>query len=815
MTLTFTRLFTAGFTDLVSVIPPGARLSAQSKISPDQIGKIPGRQNMGGLWGGYDWADYVPNPRDIAYWDRTRANIGLKAAKYPALDIDVTNESLASMIQAEAVRLLGAAPVRVGRHPKSLLMYRTDEAFGRMRLRFIDNDGVEHLVELLADGQQYVIGGIHPATREPYRLDTDICAGGPASLPLISKAQVEAFFAAIADTLQTLGCPVVKADHSADKADARKHVDQADLLAPSMGKLAEVVAALPNTSAAFPDREDYLLIGYAIKAAAGEANEADARDLFCGWAARWDDAGPDAMDTAAHDFDRMYPPFSVGWGYLLEKAGELGIVEVAKEEFAALAPAPEPEPELEMPDSDGPVAPWSDVAMMRRCWHMFGHEIRHVTGIGWVIWNGNRWARDDNGELTRRIVQVLSLSSAQALSTIEKADKAERIAGRLASANTAAAVAKLLVQPSLCFRPEQMDASHFHINTPGGVVDLTSGEMLAPDPTFYMTRTAAVTPDFNRPAPRWKQFLKEATGGNAELESYLQRLAGYALTGSTREHMVAFLYGEGGNGKSLFLNTLTTIMGDYSQVAPMDVFVASGFDRHPTDLAGLVGARLVTASETQEGRRWDEAKLKSMTGGDPIKARFMRQDFFTFTPQFTLLFAGNHAPQLANVDAAMKRRMHLIPFTHRPPKPDPELPDKLREEHAQILAWAIQGAIIWNVAGLSPPDVVLDATEEYLEGEDALGRWLADRCVERENATVFSKDLYHDWIKWCQETGEKAGLGYSQKRFSQALKTRGLTLWRDTASGLRGFRGIELLVGDYDAVTDFAGVSPTTAKGKA
>jgi len=368
-------------------------------------------------------------------------------------------------------------------------------------------------------------------------------------------------------------------------------------------------------------------------------------------------------------------------------------------------------------------------------------------------------------------------------------------------------VTKLLVQPALCVRPEQMDPSHFHLNTPAGVIDLSTGQMMPPEASFFMTRVTSVSPDFTRPAPRWKQFLKEATGGDPELESYLQRLAGYALTGSNREHMVAFFYGEGGNGKSLFLNCLTAIMGEYAQVAPMDVFVASTYDRHPTDLAGLVGARLVTASETQEGRRWDEAKLKSLTGGDPIKARFMRQDFFTFTPQFTLLFAGNHAPQLANVDAAMKRRMHLVPFTHRPPKPDHELPDKLREEYPQILAWAIEGSVIWNAAGLSAPDVVLSATEEYLEGEDALGRWIADRCVMRSNATVFSKDLYQDWIKWCQETGEKAGLGYSQKRFSQALKTRGLTIWRDTASGLRGFRGIELLVGDYDAVSEFSGTN--------
>ena len=804
--MNFKQLFESGFKDLVCVIPPGAKLSPASKIAQDQIGKIPGRQNMAGMWGGYDWSSYILTPRDIAQWDSARANIGLKAGKYPAIDIDVTNEALAEMIKAEAFRHLGPAPVRVGRHPKSLLMYRAEELFGKMRIRFVDDNGVEQLVEMLAEGQQYVVGGIHPATREPYSLDRNIAETGPDGLGLITKDKAEAFFAAITETLETLGCQVTKVDHSADKAVERKAVEQTALLAPSIDRLTELVSALPNTSALFPDREDYLLVGYAIKAAAGADHQFEALALFQDWALRWDGAEPNTAETSEADFNRMYPPFSVGWDYLLEKAGALGVVEVAKEEFVA-EEAPLDAVEA-IPAPDGTmVAPWSDVAMTRRCVRAFGNEIRHVTGLGWVIWNGSVWSRDDHGELTRRIVQVLSDASAQALNSIDKPEKAERVAGRVASANTVAAVTKLLVQPALCVRPEQMDPSHYHLNTPAGVIDLSTGQMMPPEASFFMTRVTSVSPDFTRPAPRWKQFLKEATGGDAELESYLQRLAGYALTGSNREHMVAFFYGEGGNGKSLFLNCLTAIMGEYAQVAPMDVFVASTYDRHPTDLAGLVGARLVTASETQEGRRWDEAKLKSLTGGDPIKARLMRQDFFTFTPQFTLLFAGNHAPQLANVDAAMKRRMHLVPFTHRPPKPDHELPDKLREEYPQILAWAIEGAVIWNAAGLSAPDVVLSATEEYLEGEDALGRWIADRCVMRSNATVFSKDLYQDWIKWCQETGEKAGLGYSQKRFSQALKTRGLTIWRDTASGLRGFRGIELLVGDYDAVTEFAGTN--------
>jgi hypothetical protein len=305
--MNFKQLFESGFKDLVCVIPPGAKLSPASKIAQDQIGKIPGRQNMAGMWGGYDWSSYILTPRDIAQWDSARANIGLKAGKYPAIDIDVTNEALAEMIKAEAFRHLGPAPVRVGRHPKSLLMYRAEELFGKMRIRFVDNNGVEQLVEMLAEGQQYVVGGIHPATREPYSLDRNIAETGPDGLGLITKDKAEAFFAAITETLETLGCQVTKVDHSADKAVERKAVEQTALLASSIDRLTELVSALPNTSALFPDREDYLLVGYAIKAAAGADHQFEALALFQDWALRWDGAEPNTAETSEADFNRMYP----------------------------------------------------------------------------------------------------------------------------------------------------------------------------------------------------------------------------------------------------------------------------------------------------------------------------------------------------------------------------------------------------------------------------------------------------------------------------------------------------------------------------
>jgi putative DNA primase/helicase len=222
--------------------------------------------------------------------------------------------------------------------------------------------------------------------------------------------------------------------------------------------------------------------------------------------------------------------------------------------------------------------------------------------------------------------------------------------------------------------------------TPGGVIDLRSGEIHPHQPSDYMTNITAVAP--NGACPLWRKFLNRIFAGDAELIAFVQRVAGYTLTGSTREHAMFFGFGTGANGKSVLINTISGILGDYHRTAAIETFTASKFDRHPTDLAGLRGARLVTAIETEEGRRWDEAKIKALTGGDRIAARFMRQDFFEYLPGFKLVIAGNHKPSLRSVDESIRRRLNLLPFTVTiPPEDrDRDLPEKLKAEWPGILA---------------------------------------------------------------------------------------------------------------------------------
>jgi putative DNA primase/helicase len=273
-------------------------------------------------------------------------------------------------------------------------------------------------------------------------------------------------------------------------------------------------------------------------------------------------------------------------------------------------------------------------------------------------------------------------------------------------------------------------------------------------------------------------------------------VAGYGLTGSTREHALFFLYGTGANGKGTFLNTLTAILGDYAKVAAIETFTESHTDRHPTELAMLKGARTVTAQETEEGRRWAESRIKALTGGDPITARFMRQDFFTYIPQFKLLIAGNHKPGLRNIDEAIRRRFHLLPFTVRipPAERDPNLFDKLKEEWPAILGWALEGCLEWQVEGLNPPSVVVEATAEYFDDEDSFGRWLDECCIGDAMAHETTRDLYASWSTWAQCSGMSAG---SEPKFRSALKARGFVSKREAGTGRGGFAGIRLLRNDY------------------
>jgi putative DNA primase/helicase len=313
-----------------------------------------------------------------------------------------------------------------------------------------------------------------------------------------------------------------------------------------------------------------------------------------------------------------------------------------------------------------------------------------------------------------------------------------------------------------------------------------------------MTKITSVGP--GGACPRWRKFLQRITAGDAELEQFVQRLIGYSLTGTTIEHAMFFAYGTGANGKSVLISTIAGILSDYHCTAPIEAFVASQTERHPTDLASLRGARLVTAIETEEGRRWAENKLKALTGGDRIAARFMRQDFFEFLPVFKLLVAGNHKPSLRSVDEAIRRRLHLVPFTVTIPAEErnKNLADELKAEWPGVLAWMIEGCLDWQKRGLDPPEAVRTATENYFSDQDLLAQWLDDEC-DAEPGNEFKTEtvaaLFASWSAYVQKHGGASG---GKNDFGDRLESKGFTRHRTRQQG-RFFRSIRLKYREGDA----------------
>jgi putative DNA primase/helicase len=267
-------------------------------------------------------------------------------------------------------------------------------------------------------------------------------------------------------------------------------------------------------------------------------------------------------------------------------------------------------------------------------------------------------------------------------------------------------------------------------------------------------------------------------------------MGGYCLTGSVSEHALFFWYGTGANGKSTFANVKRRLLGDYASPIGSELLMWSNHDRHPTELAKLRGVRLAVASEIERGKTWAESKIKALTGGDEIQARFMRQDFFEFTPQFKLVIIGNHKPSLRAVDEAIRRRLHLVPFTVTipPAKRDKHLEAKLMAEGPAILRWAIDGCLEWQRQGLDPPKIVQAATQEYLASEDTFELWRETCLISDPTAWTPSGDLWESWRRFAERAGEPPG---SQKTFANTLTDHGFKPCRRDAG--RGYYGGKLL----------------------
>lgn len=402
----------------------------------------------------------------------------------------------------------------------------------------------------------------------------------------------------------------------------------------------------------------------------------------------------------------------------------------------------------------------NDVGNANRFGNRYKERIKYVRGLGWLIWNDRCWERDAVGSITELAKEVASdiynegqlVSSADVRLKIAQHAKASHQAPRLKSMLQ---LAESL--PSLVAQASQLDTHDMLLGVSNGVVNLQTGKLTPAKPEYLMTRHSQVTFDNKAKCPNFRKFITHITGGDQELENYLQRVVGYSLSGVTTEQCLFFLYGSGANGKSTFLNVVKELLGpELAKQTPSETLMTKR-SSGTNDLARLQNIRVVSANEVEDSSLLAESLVKQMTGGEALTARFHYQEFFEFIPKFKLFIAGNHKPVIRGRDDGIWRRIRLIPFEVTIPKNqrDPHLQDKLRAELPGILNWALHGFQAWQQKGLTEPKLVTEAVASYREEMDIIGAWLGERCTLGAGEKTKGSDAYRYYKLWAEESGYK------------------------------------------------------------
>lgn len=415
----------------------------------------------------------------------------------------------------------------------------------------------------------------------------------------------------------------------------------------------------------------------------------------------------------------------------------------------------------------------------------------------WLVWDGTRWKWQPSGgglvrEYAKQTMRALDVDGNNTARTWKKKS--------LSAAGITSMLKQAETDPRVVVASTDLDAHGWELNTPDGIVNLRTGELTPANPERLHTKITAVAPDFTASRAFFEEFLANTFPGESgpDLTSYFQRIVGYAAIGEVREHILPIGYGEGGNGKGTLYEAVAKVLGDYATSAPAGFLMKQQFEKHETELADLLGARLVIYSEDNEGDKFDEAKMKRLVGGDTIKARYMRQDYFRFEPTHQFLAMLNHRPGVESGGAAFWRRVRLIPFTHKVPEDKIiiGLEKILREQHGPaILAWIIEGAVAYARHGLREPAIVTEATLQYKEEVDTVARFLEDECELTPNPTAglspstTAAAVKVAYDKYCEGNGDTPVKG---RALAVQLQRHGVEIGRG-AGGVRVYHGLQLL----------------------
>lgn len=449
----------------------------------------------------------------------------------------------------------------------------------------------------------------------------------------------------------------------------------------------------------------------------------------------------------------------------------------------------------------------TDVGNARRLVARHGADMRYVVEAKqFIVWRNGRWEWDDDGEAMRRAkdtargiddeVRAASDERRPALRAwATKSEGHDRLRSMIALAQS---------EHGVPIHVSELDRDPFLLGVLNGVVNLRSGGLRIPRREDLITKLAPVEYRPDATCPTFDCFLERILP-SASVRAFVQRLAGYMLTGDISEQCFVTAYGTGANGKSTFVEAMHAMLGDYAMKTEMATLLHKDQDSVRNDLARLRGARLVSSVEIARSRRLNEQLIKELTGGDRITARFLFKEFFEFTPEFKLFIAVNHKPEVHGTDEAIWRRVMLVPFEQYipPEERDKQLLHKLRAEMPGVLNWALAGCMEWQRGGLQPPEEVIAATQEYREEQDLLSNFLVSWTVIDAKAKASAGELHRAYVLWCRDNGEQA---VKQKTFGMMLRERGLRAVNQRWAGKvqRVYDGIGLLEERQNELADRA-----------
>lgn len=415
----------------------------------------------------------------------------------------------------------------------------------------------------------------------------------------------------------------------------------------------------------------------------------------------------------------------------------------------------------------------------RRLARRHGKELRHIfEWKKWLAWDGRRWVIDSGAEIQRRAKETVRSIYREAGGTTEDAARSEL--GRWAHESESARAINAMIalarsETGIPAKPSELDSDPWLLNCQNGTVDLRTGKLRAADQADLITKVAPVVFDEAAECPRWLAHLQRIFRGNNELIAYIQRLLGYCLTGIVRDHVLPIAYGTGRNGKGILKDAILGMLGtDYAGEAAPDLLMSKDKSRHPTEIADLFGKRFIVLSETDDGKELAEATVKRLTGGDPLKARRMDEDFWQFDPTHKVFMVTNHKPNIRGTDAAIWDRVKIIPFTVYIPEAERDLTlkEKLVAEYPGILNWCIRGCLEWQrLGGLNEPDEIKVQTNAYRKSEDVLGQFIESRCVLGAGYRAKQKALYEAYKEWSASEGHARPM--TKTKFTRTLKERG------------------------------------------